>query len=111
MFEMPEAWPTWSAGTADVEADEAGPLARPRPAAITASGTTKAAYAQDAWTNASTPKPIAERPKPATIANRVPILTAIGVISGVIEDHRGGGGQRREAGLERAHAEGAGSWK
>src|SRR3954469_5847170 len=83
MFEMPEAWPTWSAGTADVEADEAGPLERPSPAAITASGTMKAAYAQDAWTNARTPKPIAESPKPATIASRVPILTAIGVISGV----------------------------
>src|SRR5947208_14831286 len=83
MFEMPEAWPTWSAGTADVEAEEAGPLERPSPAAITASGTMKAAYAQDAWTNARTPKPIAESPKPATIARPVPILTAIGVISGV----------------------------
>ena len=43
----------------------------------------KAAYVQDASTNASAPKPIAASPKPATIARRVPIFTAIGVISGV----------------------------
>ena len=31
MFEMPAAEPTWSAGTAAVEPDDAGPFASPRP--------------------------------------------------------------------------------
>src|SRR4029079_16305275 len=43
MLEIPEACPTWSCGTAEVDADDAGPLASPSPAESTISGTTKAA--------------------------------------------------------------------
>jgi hypothetical protein len=42
MFEIPEAAPTWSGGTLEVDADEAGPFAIPSPAARAASGSTKA---------------------------------------------------------------------
>ena len=47
------------------------------------SGSTNAAYVHDDSTNASTANPTAARPKPATIAMRVPIFTASGVMSGV----------------------------
>src|SRR5689334_3932425 len=43
MLEMPEAWPTSAGATAAVDAEDAGPLARPSPIAVTASGSTKAA--------------------------------------------------------------------
>src|SRR4051812_18324051 len=38
MLEMPEAAPPSAGSTDDVEADEAGPLARPRPTAMITSG-------------------------------------------------------------------------
>src|SRR3954451_5613353 len=84
MFEIPEAWPTWSCGTAEVDADDAGPLESPSPAAIATSGSTNTAYFHDESTKARTAKPTAATPKPIRIARPVPILTAIGVISGVI---------------------------
>src|SRR3954466_5670392 len=86
MFEIPDACPTCSDATTsvEVEADDAGPFESPRPAESTMSGITKTAYDQDDVTKASTAKPAAARPKPATIAIRVPILTAIGVMNGVI---------------------------
>ena len=72
-------------GGVEVEhSDEAGPLASPNPTAIATSGATNAAYSHDAPTNRNTPQPIAARAKPAPIAARLPILTASGVISGVI---------------------------
>src|SRR3954454_282548 len=86
MFEMPEAWPTCSAATtsAEVEADEAGPFESPSPAERATSGSTNTAYVHDEVTNASTPNPTAARPKPTTMAIRVPILTASGVMNGVM---------------------------
>src|SRR6478752_2725794 len=84
MFEIPEAAPTSSADTADVEPDEAGPLATPRPTASTTSGTTNAAYVQDASTNVSAPKPTAASAKPSATARPAPILAASGVMAGVI---------------------------
>src|SRR3954470_13080052 len=84
MFEIPEACPTWSRGTAAVEPDEAGPLATPRPTASATSGPTNAAYVHDASTNASTTKPAAARPNPSATAAPPPMRPASGVISGVI---------------------------
>ena len=89
-----------------VDADDAGPLARPSPAASTTSGTTRAAYVQDDSTNANAPNPAAPRPKPATMANRVPMRAASGVINGVTAIIAGSRGKRRHARLERAHPEG-----
>src|SRR4051812_47966643 len=84
MFDMPEACPTWSRGTDAVDPDDAGPFATPRPIASATSGTTKAAYVQDASTNASAPKPAAARPNPSATAAPPPMRPASGVINGVI---------------------------
>src|SRR6188472_2100072 len=85
MFEIPDAWPTWSCDTTavDVDNDDAGPFARPSPAASTTSGMTKAAYVQDDSTNPNTPNPTAPKAKPATIADLAPMRAASGVINGV----------------------------
>ena len=42
MLEMPDAEPTWSAGTDAVEPADAGPLEMPSPTAIAIIGTTNA---------------------------------------------------------------------
>src|SRR3954452_20279901 len=84
MFEIPEAWPTCSADTDDVEPDEAGPLAMPRPIDSATSGARKATYAHDASTNASTANPMAARPNPSTTARAPPSLPASGVMAGVM---------------------------
>src|SRR6185312_14623134 len=84
MFEIPAAEPTWSAGTAAVEPDEAGPLASPRPTESTSSGPTNAAYVHDDSTNASTANPRVASPNPSATARPPPILPASGVIAGVI---------------------------
>src|SRR6188472_1663030 len=68
MFEIPEAEPTWSADTAAVEPEEAGPLEMPRPTESTSSGAMNAAYAHDASTNASAAKPAVARTKPSASA-------------------------------------------
>src|SRR3974390_2274074 len=111
MFEIPEAWPTWSGETAEVEADEAGPFARPSPAESTTSGTTKAAYVQEDWTNARTANPTAARPKPATIARRVPIRTAIGVMNGVITIIAAAAGRVAAPATRALIPNATGSWK
>src|SRR6202012_3930154 len=72
-----------SGATTEVDAEDAGPLASPSPTAITMSGRTKATYFHDAETNIMATRPATARMNPETIAARVPILTAIGVISGV----------------------------
>src|SRR3954447_9080009 len=84
MFEIPDAWPTWSAGTDEVDAEDAGPFASPRPMAVATRGSTNATYRQDESTNTRAPNPTAASAKPTRIAIPVPILTAMGVISGVI---------------------------
>src|SRR5690349_18138069 len=84
MFEMPEAWPTWSASTAAVEADDAGPFATPSPIASAMSGSTKAAYVHDAWTNASAANPTAASANPTTTAVAAPMRAASGAMNGVI---------------------------
>src|SRR3954452_4950789 len=84
MFEIPEAWPTWSCGTAEVDADQAGPLESPSPAAIATRGHTNTAYLQEESTKASTPNAAAAPPNPTMIASSLPILTAIGAFRGVI---------------------------
>src|SRR5947199_8604900 len=84
MLEMPDAAPTSSTDTAAVDAEEAGPLASPSPAAIAISGSTNIAYVQDASTNARTANPTAANANPAATAIAGPILPASGVISGVM---------------------------
>src|SRR5690242_7612962 len=84
MFEMPEAEPTWSGGTEDVEPDEAGPFEIPRPTAITTIGSTNAAYAHEASTNASQEKPIVASRNPSATARPAPIFPASGVMPGVM---------------------------
>src|SRR3954453_12457231 len=111
MFEIPDARPTWSAGTLDVEADDAGPFERPRPAERTMSGSTNAAYVQDDSTNASAPTPTAASPKPATIARRVPIFTASGVMSGVTAIIAAAAGSVATPVLSALYPNAAGSWK
>src|SRR5262245_41124280 len=83
MLEMPDAWPTWSADTDDVDADEAGPLERPRPTASRTSGPTKAVYVQLSVTNARTTNAIVVSRKPSATARSEPMRTAIGVMNGV----------------------------
>src|SRR5689334_4618128 len=111
MFEMPEACPTCSEATDEVDAEDAGPLESPRPAAIAASGSTKMAYLHDASTNARTMKPAEATPKPATIARRVPILTAIGVISGVTRIIAAAAGSVAKPVWRALIPKAAGSWK
>src|SRR3954452_22337915 len=84
MFEMPDAWPTWSADTEAVDPDEAGPLAIPSPTARPTSGRTNAAYVHDASTNASAAKPTVATANPTPPPPPPPILLARGVMNGVI---------------------------
>src|SRR5262249_11341347 len=84
MFEMPEAAPTSFAETELVDADDAGPLASPRPTALAISGSTNAAYAHDAPTNARAPKPTVASRKPIATARAAPTRAARGAITGVI---------------------------
>src|SRR6478736_6187775 len=83
MLEMPDAAPTWSAETAEVEADEAGPLANASPSESRTSGPRNARYVQLACTNVSAAKLAADRRKPTAISRAGPNLTASGVIAGV----------------------------
>src|SRR5215207_9508844 len=83
MLEMPDACPTSSGETDDVDADDAGPFASPSPTAAAASGATNAAYVQEASTNASAPSATAASANPSATARRAPTFTASGVISGV----------------------------
>src|SRR5687767_12300905 len=84
MLEIPDAWPTSSGDTDDVEAADAGPLAMPRPTASATMGTTNAAYAHEDSTNASATKPTVASAKPIATARPGPIRTASGVMSGVM---------------------------
>src|SRR3954465_11950701 len=84
MFDMPAAWPTWSAETDEVEPDDAGPLAMPRPTASPTRGRTNAAYVHDASTKVSAAKPAGASAKPIPTARAPPILLASGVMNGVI---------------------------
>ena len=68
MFEMPDACPTWLFGTADVDAEDAGPLESPSPAEIATNGRTNATYSQSDPTNASHPNPTAANAKPIPTA-------------------------------------------
>ena len=83
-IEIPDAAPTWSADTAEVEADDAGPFASPRPTAIRISGITKAGYSHEASTKIRRVDPAVPRMNPSATACREPIFTASGVIAGVI---------------------------
>src|SRR5262245_681101 len=83
MLEMPDAAPTCSAETAEVEAEEAGPLANASPTESTTSGPRNARYVQLDSTNVSTPKLMAESRKPSATSRAGPTLTANGVITGV----------------------------
>ncbi|MFE4720584.1 hypothetical protein ACFRLW_30030, partial [Streptomyces sp. NPDC056728] len=57
MFEIPDAAPTSSADTDEVDAELAGPLTSPSPAARSTSGRTNAAYLQSPWANTSSTQP------------------------------------------------------
>src|SRR3954463_14006635 len=111
MFEMPDACPTWSGDTDAVDPDEAGPFATPRPTASATSGATKAAYVQDASTNASTPKPAAARAKPSATAAPPPMRPASGVISGVIAIMPAAAGSVANPASSALIPNAAGSWK
>src|SRR6188472_888939 len=84
MLEIPDAEPTCSGFTAAVEPDDAGPLEMPRPTDSRIIGPTNAMYSHEAWTNASTAKPVVASRKPSATARPPPILPASGVIAGVI---------------------------
>src|SRR6185503_1591890 len=113
MFEIPDACPTWSSGTTsvDVDNDDAGPFARPSPAASSKSGTTKAAYVQDDSTNANTPTPAAPKPKPATIASLGPMRAASGVMNGVTAIKPAAAGRVATPVLSGLYPKVAESWK
>src|SRR3954447_8933048 len=111
MFEIPDAAPTSSGETEEVDADEAGPFASPSPTATATSGRTNAPYVHDACTNASTAKPTAPTAKPSTIAIRVPMRTAIGVISGVIAIMAAAAGSVARPASSALIPNAAGSWK
>src|ERR671912_1935603 len=82
MFEMPDAAPTCSAGTALVDTDEQGPFVIDMPTAATRNGITKAAYPHDDLVRASTPKPAAVMPKPSATTVAAPAFCAIFGTSG-----------------------------
>src|SRR4051794_1100605 len=75
------------------------------------SGSTNAAYIHDDSTKASAANPMAARPKPATIARRVPILTASGVMSGVTAIIAAAAGSVATPVLSALMWNAAGSWK
>ena len=108
MFEIPDACPTWSCDTTavDVDSDDAGPFARPSPAASTMSGTTRAAYVQDDSTSANAPNPRA--PKREAGDDREPRADAGRERRDQRRDgdQAGSRGKRRHARLEGAHPEG-----
>src|SRR3954454_22158652 len=111
MFEMPDAWPTWSAETDEVEPDDAGPLAIPSPTASPTSGRTNAAYVHEASTNASAAKPAVARANPNAMARPPPILVASGVINGVIAIIPAAAGSVARPAWSALMLSVAGSWK
>src|SRR3954465_5087442 len=111
MFDMPAAWPTWSAETDAVEPDEAGPLAMPRPTASPTSGRTNAAYSHDALTNARTAKPAAASTKPRAMARPPPTFAASGAISGVMAIIPAAAGSVARPAWNAFSPSPAGSWK
>src|SRR3954464_2308729 len=111
MFEIPEAAPTSSAGTADVDAADAGPFANARPIESTTSGATKAAKVQLDCTNASAAKLTAESRKPNAIRRAGPSLTASGVISGVARIIMAAAGSVARPASSALIPNAAGSWK
>ena len=83
MFEIPDAAPVSRGSTDDVEAEDAGPFAMPRPTAIRTSGPMNATYVQDAPTKIRIAEPAVAIAKPSATARPGPIFNASGVISGV----------------------------
>src|SRR5436190_17471299 len=75
MFETPDAPPTCSAGTQDVEAADAGPLVSAMPTATRTSGSRKATYRQSDWVNPIQAKPTAVMTKPPA-TSRLPVNRA-----------------------------------
>ena len=112
MFEIPDAEPTWSAETDDVEPADAGPLARPRPTASAISGTTNAAYVPRRVHE----REVAEadrrerRTRDAT-ALAPPILAASGVIAGVMAIMPAAAGSVASPAWNALMSSAAGSWK
>src|SRR5262245_50725330 len=111
MFEIPEAWPTWSADTDDVDADEAGPFDRPRPTAMTTSGPTNAAYVQLSVTNTRMTNAIVVSRKPSATARSAPMRTAIGVMNGVTRIITAAAGSVASPAFSALMPKPAGSWK
>src|SRR6478609_1211775 len=68
MLDAPDADPTCSTGTHEVEADDAGPLDIPMPTATAMSGMTKARYSQSASASPMTANPavVMANPRPTT---------------------------------------------
>src|SRR3954447_1918738 len=83
MFEMPDAAPVSRASPDDVDRDDAGPLATPRPTAISTSGAMNATYAHDAPTKIRIAEPAVATAKPRATARPAPIFIANRVINGV----------------------------
>src|SRR3954451_6949217 len=76
MLETPEAEPTCSGGTQDVEAADEGPFDRPMPAATSTSGTRNARYRHDESVRPIQPNPTAVMRNPAPTTWRPPNLDA-----------------------------------
>src|SRR5262245_47576672 len=110
MLEMPDASPTWSADTAAVDAEEAGPLQSPRPTERTTSGPTSAAYVQLDCTKAMTANPPAVSTKPSATTLAAPNLTASGVMNGVTAIITAAAGSVARPAWSALIANAAGSW-
>src|SRR4051794_11327655 len=111
MFEIPEAAPTWSSGTDDVDADEAGPFEIPSPTAVAISGRTNAAYAHEGFTNIRATKPTVASMKPSATALPAPIFDARGVMNGVITIMPAAAGSVATPAWSGLSPRAAGSWK
>src|SRR5829696_7410739 len=111
MFEIPDAAPTSSAGTALVATDEHGPFDRPRPAATATIGSTKAAYFHDGPTKhiATNPMVLSANPSPTTA--RVPILAASPTTSGAVATSAAVSGSVASPAASGVRPNVAGSWK
>src|SRR5262245_56298325 len=111
MLEIPDACPTSFAGTDEVDADDAGPLARPRPIEIATNAGMNSTYSQSASTNARAANPAAAAAKPSRTAARDPILTAIGVMNGVMAIMTAAAGNVAKPASRADIPNPAGSWK
>src|SRR5512132_1511123 len=111
MFEMPDAAPVSRASTDDVDADDAGPFATPRPTAISTSGATNATYVQEAPTKMTRADPSVATANPSATVRLAPILTASLVINGVTAIIAAAAGSVARPASRALYPKAAGFWK